>query len=339
MSRPGFVVAILNVFLLLGSHAFASGLPSDLIDEGVRLHGEGKYEEAVRSFNAALEQNKDNDLALLELSNTYAAMSKYDLCIETAKHGVELGTEVEGQLYSSLGFCYLSDGSTGRAIRTFKKGLAKHPNEVSLNYNLAVALEEDSRNEDAIKHAMRAIEGKPTDSAPYFLLGQLFAEEGDRAAAILSFMRFVTLEPNTRRTSQASNEVFMGFTNAGTAGPAGALKLASASHEDLLEALEVSRQRAASATQQEEEQAKGEPRISIDALTRFVTTNGELADEDLENVFVWKYLVRVPLMMQQDEVFESFAYVLAARAGIVGAYDWLEQHPKEINRLNRTHYK
>lgn len=342
MSRKGLFVAVVSTLLVLGSSAAGSEGPGGLVGEGIRLQGQGKYEEAVRSFNAALEADQNNALALLELSNTYAAMSQFDHCISTAKRGVELGGELEGKLFAALGSCYMSDGKTKKAVRTYKRGLDRRPDEALLNYSLAVALEREFETKDALSYVVRAIEQEPSEASPYFLLGRLYSAEGDHAAALLGYMRFLSLDPNGRRSSTASVEVFRslqaGVTQRSARKSGGEIKLASATDKGVLEALESGRKRAASSFYLAGE-SKGDPQLSVGALTNFVQACADLPADQVEEVFLWKYLARVPVLMQQDEVFESFAYVLAARAGVDGAYDWLTQHPREIDRLNRTNYK
>ncbi len=294
MSSLKKAVVVLALVVSLGGFASASEDAGELIREGISLYDSGKLEDAAQRFKAALKMDGTNDEALYRLACAYADMGECDLCVSTAKEGIELEGEHAGPLYAVLGSCYQADGKAGSALRIYRRGLKRHPNDASLNYNLASTLVTNGKSEEAIEHLQTVIREQPTHASAYYLMGSLFATDKQHLSAMCSYMRFFSLEPNGQRASRASREVFRLLELGGGTQAGGA-----------------------------------------EALVSFMQARAQPSDQETEQTFSGEHLASLSLAMQQDEVLEPFAYALAARAGIDGAVEWLEENPAKFRQLNR----
>lgn len=307
-----------------------------LLREGVRLHDQGEYEEAVERFQAALEIAPDHEIALYELGHTYGAMGEYELCVSTAQRGLDLEGRLEARLAAQVASCYSAWGKPKKALTVFRRGLDKHPDDVTLNFNVAVTLATQDQAREAIPHLKTAIREQPAYSSPYYLLGQLFAARGYNVPAIYSFMRFVGLEPNTNRSGHAASEVFrllqLGVEETEN-GATITLDSEAPTDEGDFSALEVARTIAATSLHREEDPPKSPTQAAVDALTLFVQISRESSQPDLQKTFTWQFLTLLPFELKEDGHFEAFAYVLASRAGMEGATEWLTGHAEDVAQL------
>src|SRR5690349_14695134 len=109
----------------------------ELVDEGVRFHDQGRYDEAIARYKQALAIEPDSSLALYELSNTYLAAKRYALCEEAGRKGLKKPGDLEGPMYAMVASCLSSAGKPQEALRAFEDALNKHPNDAMLNFNIA----------------------------------------------------------------------------------------------------------------------------------------------------------------------------------------------------------
>jgi tetratricopeptide (TPR) repeat protein len=293
------VVVVFGLVSCLAAVAWATEDVAELIREGVSLQQDGKLQDASQRFSAALELEADNDEALLRLADTYAAMARYDLCADTAKQALKGESPFAGQLFATLGSCYAADGKASKALKAYRSGLQRNPDDADLNYKLAAELAIAGKNRDAIEHLKSAVRVRPSFGPAYYLLGRLFVAEDCPVPAMYCYMRFVSIEPNGPRSSKASKEVFR-LLDLGASGT-----------------------------------SAGGPEGSVGALLSFVADAGVALDGDEELLFTREHLGRLPLAMHEEGLFEPFAWVLAARAGIEGATGWIQGHPVRFRELNR----
>ena len=248
--------------------------PQELISEGVSLHDAGKFDDAIRRYTRALEIEPGNALALYELANTYAATRQYDLCEANARRGLKKPGPLEGPLFAVAGTCLSSAGKTREALHTFEEGLAKHPNDPALNFNIAITLLQDGRPQPAVPHLQRVIEAKPFYSSPYLRLGEIYANEGRSVEGIWFLMRFVSLELNSGRAVSASAKVFELLTSGvSTNSEKGVTITVGPNMEKTLDefaSLEFARALAATSIYLEEAQAQPKALRFVSALDSFV---------------------------------------------------------------------
>lgn len=343
---------ILVSVLFLGLIAFSAAAreeppaPSveDLVAEGVDLHDQGEFEKAIQKYKRALEIEPDHVEAVYELANTYLATRQYDLCAETARQGLaKPGSKGKGEIeplfYSLLASCLSSSGKTRKALRIFEQGLAKYPDDRSLNFNIAVTLGNQGEPRRAIPHLQKAIEAEPSYSSPYFVLGKIYANETPSVLGIFFFMRFVSLEPDSERTTYASARIFQLLT-AGVS-TEGEEKITVSLSPDFDKTdfgfLDFGRTLAVTEIYREEAKTQSKAQRFVSALDTFVKIAEELASGGkggkATSTFAWKRAVLPIFELQKRGALECFGYTLAAQADFEGAKEWLKNNPEKTREL------
>ena len=95
-----------------------------------------------------------------------------------------------------LGFLAIQTGNNVKAVHLIKKAI--HSNGTSAKYyaNLAVALQNLRRNEEAISACFKAIELQPDNFNAFNTLGNAFLGVGDSEQAIKSFRKAISINPD-----------------------------------------------------------------------------------------------------------------------------------------------
>lgn len=314
----------------------------ELVREGVRLHDEGRFDDATAHYKRALELEPEDSEALYELANTYLASGRYALCEETARRGLKKPGDLEGPLFGMVGSCLSSDGKADKALQAFREGLAKYPNDLTLNFNIAVTLATRGKTSEALQHLEKTVAARPLYSSPYFLAGEIFANESRSVEGLFFFLRFVSLEPDSRRSAYAAAKVFELLTS-GIEQTEKGLNVSvrpPGNPGDILSQIEFFRSLAAATVHLEENRSQSKAQRYVSALDTFVKITEEMAQGEkgggLAGTFLWERAVAPVVQLQKRGVLECFGYALAAKAGFEGAEEWLESHPQKQEELAAT---
>jgi tetratricopeptide (TPR) repeat protein len=161
MHKPNFLLRMGLIAALCGGAGLltsCSKLQSrDQLNQGVQSYKNGKYADAVKHFQQAVELDPDNQNAQLYLATSY-----YIQWVPGAENPDNLKNH-------------------DMAAQVFNSVLKKEPNNplalammASMAYNAAGAGTPDQKTaalEDAKKWNMRRIEANPKDAEPYYYLG------------------------------------------------------------------------------------------------------------------------------------------------------------------------
>lgn len=117
------------------------------IDSGNKYLSEGRYEEAIISFNKVIEIDKKNVPARVGVSKAYVALERFDEAENVLNEGIDLVPKEE-KLYAALVDVYLVEDKIEEAIRTLDEGYSKTKNKdlkdrldkISEEINIVVAI-------------------------------------------------------------------------------------------------------------------------------------------------------------------------------------------------------
>ena len=179
-----------------------------LVDEGVKLYDDRRYDEAIAKFKAALAEDPASDLAAYELGLTYAAKGDNAQCIAVMEPRVKARkNEYLSAMYAVLGNCHDHAGDPERAIATYRKGLKVDANDPQLLYNLAITLAGRGDYDEARKLLKKELSLNPRHPGGYQALGGVLETQQFRIPAALSFLRFLSLEPTGDRAKEVATHV------------------------------------------------------------------------------------------------------------------------------------
>ena len=181
-----------------------------LIEEGVKLHDQGKYQEAIAKYEAVLAVDKNNLHAMAEKAYSQINLKDYKGAISTCKRALKLKSDDKEALklvYTTYGNALDLSGNPKAAVKIYDKGLKEHPNFYSLNYNKGVTLSGMGQFEDAVETFQLSAKARPNHSSSYLALGRMLGMKSQNIPALLSYLRFHTIEPDSRRAKENFNFV------------------------------------------------------------------------------------------------------------------------------------
>lgn len=191
-------------FLLLGQHSDVH----KLIQEGVALHDSGEYKKAIEKYNEAIKLEPKCMQATYELSLSYLALNDF-------KNAVKLSTVViksNNEQLSPGAYAVKSEALVGlekvnEAIELLQEGLKKNGDAYLLHYNMALNYYKKGEVENALYHVKKAIDLDKTDSGAFLLNAYALNDKGLWVQSILSFQMFLLLEPDSKRSKNAFEEM------------------------------------------------------------------------------------------------------------------------------------
>lgn len=191
-------------FLLYGQNAAAE----ELIHEGVKLHDEGKFKEAIEKYNEALKLDSRLVQATYELSLSYLALHDYQ---NASKYSTEVINSGNKQL-SSGAYAVKSEAlaemnKVDEAISLLQEGLIKNGDEYLLHFNLALNYYKKGDIDKTLGHVKKAIDLDKSHSGAFLLNAYALNDKGLWVQSILSFQMFLLLEPDSKRSKSAFEEM------------------------------------------------------------------------------------------------------------------------------------
>ena len=313
-----------------------------LIQQGIELHDEKHYDEAIKLYQQVLKENPDCDLAIYELAFSYYAKQDFPKALETAYKLVQY----KGNR-GVLGFGLLANivddqGNPTKAIEIYQsaikalEGDAEYQTQISsLYFNLAVThtrLKQPKEAREALKTAVSYDFKYPS---PNYLLAEVFYSSKYKIPALLAAGRFLTLELNTQRSNRAT-AIFLDILKAAEKDDKGNVQifvdLNAPKDEGDFGYMELFLGTLTSITS-EKDKNKSKPEIFADGVDTLIALLSE--NKKLASTFVGKTYLPFMIEMKKQGYVKYFAYLILQQNGNTEAEKWLiDSGPKTLAFLN-----
>ncbi len=206
MKKTGIVIA----FLLITATGFCqnNAEAEGLVREGIGLHDKGLYDDAVKKYDEAIKLDKNFFDAYYEKSYSLYAAGKHKECLDLCKDAVKQFSDHPsiGLLYIQYGNVLDDLGKPKKALEIYDEGIVKHPDNYLLYFNKGLTLTKMEETADALVHYQKSLRLKPLHSSSNYYTGTLL-EKGNRIPALLSYLTFLCIEPQTKRSADAYTRV------------------------------------------------------------------------------------------------------------------------------------
>lgn len=190
--------------LLFGQH---SGV-HELIQEGVALHDSGEYRKAIEKYNEAIKLEPKNVQATYELSLSYLALRDFKNAEKFSTVVIKSNNEqLSPGAYAVKSEALVEMDKVDEAIELLQEGLKKNGDEYLLHFNMAINYYKKRALDNALDHLKRAINLDKTDSGAFLLNAYALNDKGLWVQSILSFQMFLLLEPDSKRSRNAFEEM------------------------------------------------------------------------------------------------------------------------------------
>lgn len=141
------------------------------------------------------------------LGEAYDKQGKYDLAIKEFEAAIQLSPGYFFGL-NNLGNVYGKKKNYPKAIHYFKQALAQKPDYAPAYYNLARALHLQGKPQEALESYRQAIRYNPYFEQAFFNLANLALQSGLLDEAIVNFQRFLKMQPHHARARFGLGNVY-----------------------------------------------------------------------------------------------------------------------------------
>lgn len=166
----------------------------------------GQFEEASKSYKAALQFNADNDRALFGLGNILRQQGDLQAALPLIQQAIIMQPDV-AEYHNTLGMLFQQRGEVEKAIVFHQRAIKINPQNPPALCNLGVAMKRLNRFEEAIAAYLQVLEINPNMPEVYNNLGNLLRLMGDVSNAKKSFEKALQLRANYLEAQQNLNEL------------------------------------------------------------------------------------------------------------------------------------
>lgn len=313
-----------------------------LIQEGIELHDQKNYDEAIKLYQQVLKENPDCDLAMYEMTLSYYYKKDFPKALETAYKLVQYKGKT-----GILGFAILANivddqGNPKKAVEIYQsaiKALEDDPeyqsHVASLYYNLGITYTRQKRSKEAREALKSAVLFNFKYPSPNYLLSEVFYSSKYKIPALLAAGRFLTLELNSNRSNRAT-AIFLDILKAAEEDDKGNIKifvdLNAPKDEGDFGAVDLLLG-TLTTVKTEKDKNKSRPEIFADAVDTLISLLSE--DKKLASTFVGKTYLPFMVEMKKKGYVKHFAYIIMQQNGNTEAKEWLiDNGPKTLAFLN-----
>jgi len=114
-----------------------------LVNNGVDLYDKGKFVDSEVEFKKGLERSPDNFQANFNLGDSYYKEGKYEDALKNYSAALSKATmdNQKAAVYHNTGNALLKDQKIKESIGAYEDALKLNPNDVATKYNLSYALD------------------------------------------------------------------------------------------------------------------------------------------------------------------------------------------------------
>lgn len=156
---------------------------------------EMKFEEAIKLYSSALNNNADYAEALNNRGSLYAMTSNFDLAIKDLTNAIKLNPEIPDGYYNRA-LSYESLGNYENAISDYKKAIEMQPNDLLIQLALANCYNVIGDYEKAIWQYGKLIETKPDYAEAYYNRANTYSLMKMSDKAIGDYGSAIKINPN-----------------------------------------------------------------------------------------------------------------------------------------------
>jgi Tfp pilus assembly protein PilF len=203
-----YLRTLLPVIILICSARFSAEAQTtdagDLIKEGIALHNQGKYAEALDKFNTVLKTDPEHAYANYEMAFSLYVSKKGKEAIPYLQKAVKSTNEnISSGAYALLASIYDEANDTKNAIAMYREVIKINPNYPQVYYNFGLTYFRNQQYQAAEACAIEAITRNPQYAGSHRLYALVTFHQNKRMNALMGFSNFLLLEPTGARAAEA----------------------------------------------------------------------------------------------------------------------------------------
>jgi len=326
--RNLLVLVVISIFTLTG-YCQNSEI-ENLIQQGIKLHDNGKYEEAIDIYKKALSINPNSSLANYEIALSYQSEKDYKNAEKFSKKVLDLNNGHILPGYVAYANALDMQGESKKAIKAYEKAIKKFDHYL-LYYNYGYTCFNQGEIKKAYNAAINAINNNPSHGSSHLLLSKIMAKKGDRVKAMLPIYFFLLIEPNSAR-AKIEYQTLRSYIDRG-------VTRTSEKNIDVLipmnddsdfGAAEMMISLAKASNSMEENKDKNELQLFSDNNELIFKVLGELKKDNTG--FWWDFYVTLFYDLANENLTEIYSYYISLSMG-EQAVNWVDEHNDDFEKF------
>ncbi len=205
------ILIILLAFSLTTAHAqlvknqlINSG---EVLNEGINLHQDGKYKEAIQLYQKISRSDTNYHRALYELSLSYFSDSNYIESKKCAEKGLKLFPDEASDWFILMASAVDELGHKDEALAYYDSSLRKDPNKYVALFNKGLTYYRLQKYTEAKKALENCLMLNPYYSSAHYYLGKISVEEGNIVSALLCYVTNLLVYPENNHANGALQSI------------------------------------------------------------------------------------------------------------------------------------
>lgn len=314
-----------------------------VINEGIKLHDQKQYDEAIKRYEQVLKENPNNDEALYEMALSYYNKNDALKAAETAYKLIQYKSNLGVLGYGLIANVLDDAGKPKEAVEIYQKAIKQLEDEAefqshlsSLYYNLGITYYRQKLYKEAREASKKSVQLNFAYPSPNYILAVIYQGTKYKVPALLAAARLISLELNSARAKQSS-AIFLDILN-------GAKKDEKTGNINIFLDMNAPKDEGdfgmydlilgtLTTVRDEKDKNKSEIEIFADAVDTVISLLEE--DKKLSSTFIGKTYVPFMVDMKKQGFSKSFAYLVLQQSGNKDALKWLvENEQQNIKFIN-----
>jgi tetratricopeptide (TPR) repeat protein len=190
----------LPLIALFGTLCCVAQGPDPMIQRGVKLHDEGKFEEAIATYDSAIASDANNYLAYYEKSLSLMKWGKFRESIDLSEWALKKFPDGEenSSFYINSGTCWDLLKNPQKALDVYEEGIKKYPEAALLYFNKAITLYNTGKIRETETALEKSIRYNPYHASSHQVMAVL-KSQSNRSYSLLAGLFFMVIEPTGQR--------------------------------------------------------------------------------------------------------------------------------------------
>lgn len=157
---------------------------------------------AIPQYQNAIALDPSRNAWMYELGLIYYSQQDYKDALKYFDMAINAGYTKSNDFNENYGFAQIYSGDTENGAKTLNEVLSKKPNNTELLNNIANAMYEVKRYDDALLFFSKLIELNPKDASSLFMAGMVFQKKGEKDKGQKICDKAIEMDPSLARNRQ-----------------------------------------------------------------------------------------------------------------------------------------
>ena len=157
---------------------------------------------AIPQYQKAITLDPSRNAWMYELGLIYYSQEDYKNALKYFNQATDAGYNKSNDFYENYGFAQIYTGDSDNGVKTLTEVLNKKPNNKELLNNIANAMYDTKRYDDALLYFSKLLELNPKDASSLFMAGMVFQKKGEKEKGQKICDKAIEMDPSLAKNRQ-----------------------------------------------------------------------------------------------------------------------------------------